>query len=618
MTPALHGIHRPIAAEIAVASQRDVGGPPQGGEAEADGCNAKAGRPERARLHSAHNTRDVRNLTIVLAAALVAACQSPGRQGGEEAPADLLIVNGKVYAGNGVFHEAVAVRANRISEVGRSNDLQRLRGPQTELIDARGRAVVPGFNDSHVHFLSGGLAMRELDLAGVTTLDEVQSRIRNFARERSGERWVRGRGWLYSPFPGGLPTRQQLDAVVSDRPAVMTCYDGHSVWINSKALELAGITKATPDPKNGVIVKDAKTGEPTGVLKEAAVALLGDVLPKPTHDDQRAAIRGAVAEAHKLGVTSVQNAGSSEEEFQLYAEAHKAGDLKVRTYAALGVSPGFTDANADRFDEIWKQHPDDPVLKTGIVKLYADGVIESRTAAMLAPYVGGTSSGALNYSVDDLNRIVAMMDKRGWQIQIHAIGDRAVRATLDAFEKAGAANPAPARGRRHRIEHIETLDPSEIPRFASLGVIASQQPMHVALGDMNSTFSGPWPDNIGSERASRAWNWKSILDAGGRVTFGSDWFVATLDPLQGIWLATTRRVAPSMRDQKLTMNQAIDGYTAWPAYASFEEQRKGTLAPGMLADVVVLSRDIFAQAASTPTEVVVDATIFDGKVVYRR
>ena len=561
----------------------------------------------------------MRSMPIAAAVLTLVSLRPAALQQRETSAADLLIVNGRVYIGDGAFQQAIAIRGTSILDVGSTAGLDRLRGPDTGVIDARGRAVVPGFNDSHVHFLSGGLALQELDLAGIVTLREVQDRIRRFAQARAGRPWVRGRGWLYSPFPGGLPTKEQLDEVVADRPAIMTCYDGHSVWVNSKALQLAGITRDTPDPQNGLIVKDPKTGEPTGVLKEAATALMDRVVPRPTADEKRAAVRAAVAAAHRVGVTSIQNAGSGVDEFDVYAAARSSGDLQVRTYAALSISPGFGDADAGRYDAIRTRHRDDPVFRTGIVKLYADGVIESRTAAMLAPYANAATTGNPNYSAEELNRIVALMDRRGWQIQIHAIGDRAVRMTLDAFERARAANPPPARGRRHRLEHIETIDPADIPRFGRLGVIASQQPMHVVLGDMNSSKpSGPWPDNLGAERASRAWNWKSIRDAGGRITFGSDWFVASLDPLQGIWLVTTRLAPAGMRDQKLPVTLAIDGYTAWPAYASFEDQRKGRLAPGMLADVVVLSRDIFAQPPVKATDVVVDATIFDGKVVYRR
>lgn len=557
-------------------------------------------------------------LLIVVAGVTLLSLRLVAQRGTDAAPADLLILNGKVYSA-GAVHEAIAIRGHTIVGVGRAQDLDRLRGPRTDVIDARGRAVVPAFNDSHVHFLSGGLGLRDVDLAGVATLREAQDKIRLFAQAKPGEPWVRGRGWLYSAFPGGLPTKEQLNEVVPDRPAIMVAYDGHTTWVNSKALQVAGITGATPDPVNGIIVKDPKTGEPTGVLKEAAQSLLNRVVPRPTEDDRRRALRAAVAEANRLGVTSIQNASGSADEFKLYADARAAGDLKVRTYSALSISPGFSEADADRFDAVRTLYGDDPVFRTGIVKIVADGVIESRTAGMLAPYAGVATSGSPNYSAAELNRIIAMMDKRGWQIEVHAIGDRTVRMTLDAFERAIAANPVPPRGRRHRIEHIETIDPADIPRFGSLGVIASQQPMHVVLGDMNALKpSGPWPDNLGTERASRAWNWKSIRDAGGRITFGSDWAVAPLDPLQGIWVVTTRVTPPGMRDQKLPIAQAIDGYTAWPAYASFDEQRKGTLAPGMLADVAVLSRDIFAQPPAKATDAVVDVTIFDGNIVYRR
>jgi hypothetical protein len=537
------------------------------------------------------------------------------------ATADLVITGGKVYSadGTGRFFQAVAIGGGKVLRVGTNQEMEDLRGPSTNVIDAHGRAVVPGFNDSHVHFLGGGLGLSQVDLAGLETLAAVQGKIRAFAAEHGSANWIQGRGWLYSPFPGGLPTRAQLDAVVPDRPAAMTCYDGHSLWINSRALAMAGITKDTPDPKNGVIVKDPKTGEPTGVLKESAQALVRRVLPQPSHDDRRAAIRAAVAEALRFGLTSVQNASGSPEELEIFDEAQRAGDLKVRYYSTLSIQPGFTQAEADRYDQAWRRYGDNPVLKTGAIKIVLDGVIESRTAGMLEPYTNSTSTGTPNYTREDLERIVTMMDARGWQIWIHAIGDRAIRMALDAFERAAAANPAPARGRRHRIEHIEAVAAADIARFGRLGVIASQQPMHVVLGDMNADEpSGPWPNNVGRERATRAWAWNSIRAAGGRLTFGSDWAVAPLAPGEGIWLATTRKVSPGAQDQKLPLTDAIDGYTRGPAYASFEEQRKGTLAPGMLADVAILSTDIFARPPQKPADLVVDMTIANGVVVYRR
>ena len=535
--------------------------------------------------------------------------------------ADLMIVNGRVFTADeqGPTAQAVAVVGNKILRVGTDRELETLKGPATRVIDAHGATVAPGFNDSHVHFLSGGESLGDVDLAGLTTLPQVQNAIRDFATVKPDAAWVKGRGWLYSPFPGGTPTKAQLDAVVSDRPAIMTCYDGHSIWVNSKALAMAGITKDTPNPANGVVVKDPRTGEPTGHLKESATHLVTAIMPKATAEDRRAALRTAVAHAHRFGVTSVQNAGGDPEEMALYDQARRAGELQVRTYLAFSAAAGTTEADLDRMEQVRKQFGDDAALKTGAVKIYADGVIESRTAALLAPYSNSRDAGSPNLSADEMNRLVSMVDKRGWQLWIHAIGDRAVRMSLDAFERAAAANPAPARGRRHRLEHIETVDAADIPRFARLAVIASQQPMHVALGDMNSAHpSGPWPDNIGPERASRAWAWKSIHDVGGRLTFGSDWPVAPLAPGLGLWLAVTRTGPANAVVQAVSMRDAINGYTQWPAYASFEEKRKGTLAPGMLADVVILTDDIQTRPPATAAEVVVDTTIFDGKVVYQK
>jgi predicted amidohydrolase YtcJ len=550
-----------------------------------------------------------------------AACGTPQPQTPPQNTADLIILNGHVYTGadQNLVAQAVAIAGNTILRVGTTDEISGLRGPTTKVIDAHGGTVAPGFNDSHVHFLDGGLALGDVDLAGLTTLADVQGKIQAFAAAKPGARWVVGKGWLYSAFPGGTPTKEQLDSVVSDRPALMNCYDGHSIWVNSKALTLAGITKATPNPPNGIVVKDPKTGEPTGHLKEAAADLVNRIMPQPSDADRRAALRGAIAEAHRYGVTSIQNAGGSLEDLALYEQAKQAGELLVRAYIALSASAATSEADLDRMNAAWKRLGDDPTLKTGAVKIFADGVIESRTAAMLAPYANSQSAGAPNLSPDALTRVVTMIDKRGWQILIHAIGDRAIRMSLDAFEHAASVNAAPARGRRHRLEHIETVDAADIPRFGRLGVIASQQPMHVQLGDMNSTHpSGPWPDNLGPERAARAWAWKSIQDAGGRITFGSDWPVAPLEAGQGIWLASTRTGPSNAVAQRLPMTAVLSAYTRGPAYASFEEQRKGMLAPGMLADIVVLATDLLSQPPTKATDVVVATTIFDGKVVYER
>lgn len=563
-----------------------------------------------------------RSSLVFASALLAAACggAAPSQPAAPANPADLVIVNGKVHVADeaNTVVQAVAVKGNTILKLGTTDEIKALAGAATRVIDAKGATVTPGFTDSHVHFIQGGFALQQVDLAGLTTLDQVQSKIKDFAAKQPAGAWVRGFGWLYQPFPNASPTKAQLDAVVPDRPAVMDCYDGHSIWVNSVVLKMAGITKATKDPKNGVIMRDAK-GEPTGHLKEAAQGLIDGIMPKETMEGRRAALQAAIAEANRFGVTTIHNAGTSFDDMDLYDEAKKAGTLTVRSYIATRAVAGITEADVDKMDQARQRFGDDPLLRTGIVKMFADGVIEAKTAAMLEPYVGSKSAGEPNMTAAEMNRIVAMFDKRGWQIQIHAIGDRAIRMSLDAFEAAAKANPEPARGRRHRLEHIESISAQDIGRFAKLGVIASQQPMHAALGDVNQSVpKGPWPDAIGPERASRAWAWKSILNAGGRVTFGSDWPVATLEAGQGIWLASTRVKADKAEDQRLSIDDTLAGYTRWAAYASFDEKRNGTLQPGMLADIVVLTTDITAAPIPKNTDVVVATTIVDGKVVYEK
>jgi predicted amidohydrolase YtcJ len=561
-----------------------------------------------------------RHACVVLAAfAFVAAGIAGCRRSEPVVPADLVITGGKVYRadGSGGFAEAVAVRGNKILAVGSNEAVGRLITPATRVVDARGGAVLPGFNDSHLHVVSGGLGLEQAELAGAKSVGDLQRAIREFAAAHADRPWVLGRGWTYMALPGGLPTRSQLDEAVPDRPAFMRAYDGHTAWVNSKALTLAGITAATPDPPGGVIVKDAATGQPTGALKEAAQDLVQKVMPSWTKDDRLRAIKAAVATAHRFGVTSVQNAGGSADEMELYDALRKSGDLDLRVYVALGVEPGFTEADADRLGAIRDKYGDDPVLKTGAVKLYIDGVIESYTAVMLAPYANKATNAEPIWKPGEFNHVISLLDSRGWQVWVHAIGDGGVRMTLDAYEKAAAENAMPRRGRRHRIEHVETVDAADIPRFGRLGVIASQQPFH---GTPDSL--GVWIPNIGQERASRGWAYGSIRKTGGRITFGSDWGVVSMDPRIGIHTAVNRTSLDGtpaggwLPEQKLPLAAVIDAYTMGPAVASFEEQRKGSLAPGMLADIVILSTDIFATPPERFLDAMVRLTVFDGRVVF--
>jgi predicted amidohydrolase YtcJ len=539
-------------------------------------------------------------------------------------PVDLIVINGKVYSADGSadLAEAVAVSGNKVVAVGANREIQRLRRAQTVVIDAKGGAVLPGFNDAHAHLISGGLSLDQISLSDATTIDEIKDTIRVWSEAHPEREWITGRGWYYQPFNGAMPTRQMLDALVPDRPAYLIAYDGHTGWANTRALKAAGITRRTKAPANGQIVKDPRTGEPSGALKEAAMFLMSAAAPKPSEEDRLAALRAAIDEAHRYGITSVQDAGGQPGDLDLFDRLRKRKELTLRVYQALGADNTLTETDLEALEQVRSRYADDPLLKTGAIKLIADGVIESHTAAMLEPYANKASTkGDPRFTPQQLDKTVAMLDKRGWQVMTHAIGDAAVRMTLDAYEDAAKANPAPERGRRHRIEHIETIDPADVPRFGKLGVIASMQPVHATPSPIPGDV---WTVSIGDERAARGWMWNSIAKAGGRLAFGSDWPVMTIDPLKGLHVAINRTTADGLPkggwipSERLPIRKAIDAYTRDAAWASFDELRKGKLAKDMLADIVVLTDDIFSGPASRLTTTEVAVTIADGKVVYRR
>jgi hypothetical protein len=561
-------------------------------------------------------------VVAIVAATVIAGLVTGAQRDDRTGPVDLVILNGRVFTGAGLAPaEALAVRGNEILRVGSNREIKALAGAASTIVDAHGGSVLPGFIDGHVHFVSGGLGMDRVNLLDAESLDAIRTKIREFAAANPGRAWVLGRGWYYSPFPGGLPTRQILDDLVPDRPAYMTCYDGHTGWANTAALKLAGITAATPDPPDGVVVKDPKTGEPTGVLKEAAMGLMSKALPQPTREDRMRAIRRASEEASRLGITSIHEAGTGEAALELFEEVRKAGGLNVRVYAALSARDDMTGADADAFDALRVKYAANPRIKVGAIKVMADGVIEAHTAAMLAPYANKPDAGHANYTPQELQRLVTMMDRRGWQVMTHAIGDGAVRMTLDAYEAAAKANPAPASGRRHRVEHAETIDPADFPRFKSQNTIVSYMPFHANPTPAQLTV---WTANIGPDRSSRGWICRTMEQAGARLVFGSDWPVVALDPRLEINMAVTRRTADGLPadgwlpDQAISLDSAIENMTAAGAYASFDETRKGRLAPGMLADIVILSKDVFAQPPSRFLDAAVDVTILDGRIVHRR
>jgi predicted amidohydrolase YtcJ len=454
----------------------------------------------------------------IVAATLIAGLIVGAQRDDNDGPIDVIVHNAKVYtAGDRAsMAEAVAIRGNQILRVGGEREITRLRKPQTTVIDAHGAAVLPGFNDAHVRFIDGGLTLDRVDLFGAETVEEMQARIRSWSDEHADATWVLGTGWSYQPFAGGLPSRQQLDAAVPDRPAQLLSFDGHTAWLNSQALKLAGITRKTPNPPNGVIVKDAR-GEPTGVLKEGAIALVNRVVPKPSAADRAQALRAAIAEAHRNGITSVQNADGDAEEFGVYDEARRDGDLLVRVYSALRTSGAASEQTIADLAAVLKQYPDDPLFKAGAVEIALDGSIDAKTAAMLEPYAGeltaaaSAASGEPWVDADELNRTVRLLDAQGWQVLTQATGDQGVRMALDAYEHAVRSNPLPSRGRRHRVEHVETVDAADISRFGALGVVASMQPYR---GTPSASRIDTWFRNAGTDRASRGWPYGSIAAIG--------------------------------------------------------------------------------------------------------
>ena len=493
------------------------------------------------------------------------------------------------------------------------------------VIDAGGGLVLPGFNDAHVHFLMGARYLQGLELSAETTVDGLLRRIAEFAAGHTDQEWLMGRGWFYGVFPNGMPDRRLLDGVVPDRPMAIEAYDSHTTWVNTAALTRMGITDRTPDPPRGEIQRDA-AGRATGILKEAAMELVDLVIPPRTVAADVESLAAASDLAFRHGLTSVQEAGAGRKQFEIYRTLRASGRPMVRIRLGQKMEPGLSMADWERllvdYEALALPQRADPWISAGIVKAFADGVIETGTAVLLAPYEGldAGQPGALGdplWEPGELEAAVRVADGRGWQVQIHAVGDGAVRTALDAYELAAAHNGP--RERRHRIEHIETVDAADIPRFASLGVVASMQPYHAHPDPVQMEV---YLSKIGHDRLSHGWPWNSIRRAGGRLAFGSDWPIVSFDPFIGLNSAvnrTTRDGRPAggwLPQERLPLQDALAAYTWASAWAAYDDTIKGTLDPGMLADVVVLDRDLFAAAPAEIADASVRLTILGGQVVY--
>ncbi len=542
--------------------------------------------------------------------------------------ADRIFINGKIWTGDDARPnaEALAISGDRIFAVGSTVEIRALARPDTAIVDLKGRLVVPGFQDSHLHF--PGASINSVALDGLETLDAIQGKLAEFAKSHPNLTWITGGGWGYSAFPNQTVDKKYIDAVISDRPVYVSERDGHMGLANSKALEVAGITRDNPDPPNGHIMKDAN-GEPTGELKEAAQDAVYSQMPSPTEEEVYKSLLQHMEEAAADGLTSVQNASWSQEDQPAFVRALAAGVLKLRFRFAPMILPNDGGAPKEHHlktpltvDDLklYKELRDTfqgPLIKFGSIKGVLDGTVDARTAAMFEPYVGG-GTGIPFWEQDDLNRTVALYDKEGFQVLLHAIGDKAINMALNAFEFAAQTNGTT--GRRHRVEHAEVPLLSDLPRFKQLGVIASTQAL----------FANPDPTTLenfavllGPERASHADSFKLYDDAGAVQAFGSDWNVFDFSPLKGIYCAVTRMTPEGTPkggwypDGRITVEAALRHYTRDGAYASFDEGVRGTLTPGKLADLVVLSQDILTIPASEILKTKVLLTVMSGQVTYR-
>jgi predicted amidohydrolase YtcJ len=535
--------------------------------------------------------------------------------------ADLLIVGAPVWTGDPArpWADAVAVWAGRVAAAGSEPEVAAVAGPATRVLRLDGGLVVPGFADAHVHTAAGGLELAQCDLHGVEPAAYAAT-VAAYAAERPGDPWVLGGGWVMDAFGTAGPHASALDAVVADRPVLLESTDGHSAWVNRRALELAGITRATPDPPRGRIERDA-AGEPTGALHEAAMALVAGLAPEPGPAEWEAAIERGQAHLHRLGITAWQDAAVGPEMLAAYRALAEAGRLTGRAVAALRWDPG---EGLAQLEDLVERRTTGVLgrLRAGAVKIFADGVFENRTAAMLAPYLESDGRPSDNTGIGmlgaaELAAAVTALDARGFDVHVHAIGDRAVRETLDAFEAAAAANGR--RDARHQIAHLQFVHPDDRPRFRRLGVVANAQPFWSCLDGYMRELTLPF---LEPERAGWQYPWASLRRAGAILAFGSDWTVSTANPLEEIEVAV-HRVAPDDRDaepflpaERLDLPAALAAFTAGSAYALRLEGQTGSVTPGKLADLAVLDRDPFDPAAGPIGDTRVLATLVEGEPVH--
>lgn len=539
-----------------------------------------------------------------------------------QAQADLIVLNARIYTSNAArsWEEAMAVANGQIVFVGTTNGAKRFRGEKTRTLDLCGKMVLPGLCDSHVHLIDAGIDLTECSLVECKNSKEILDTISKYAKEHPSLPWIRGSGWSLPSFPDGNPTAAQLDAACGDRPAYFDSQDYHSAWVNSRALEIGSITKETRDPKGGHIERDRKTGEPSGTLRESAMELVARHLPARSAGVYSAGLKKGQELANQFGITSIQDALATTEILRAYAEAEKAGLLKLKVRGAQKAEPDKNDEEQiAQMLELRRTFSKNKRVSAGTVKIFADGVIEAHTAALLKPYSDRKKeSGELNFEPARLEALVSRLDKEGFQIHVHAIGDRAVRATLDAFEKARLANGAT--GGRHHIAHLELIDEADLKRFRALDVTATIQPFWAQKDDYIRKLTEPL---IGPERSKKVYTFKGLSDNAAVLAAGSDWPVSSLNPLDAIEVAVTRKAPgaksgkPWLPEERLDLATSLSAYTIGGAYVNHRDRETGSLEVGKAADFIVLDQNLFDIPPDKIHKTKVLLTFLDGEEIYR-
>lgn len=527
--------------------------------------------------------------------------------------ADLILFNGKIFTVDEAnpWAEACAIKDGTFLAVGHSDSMDSYAGKNTEKINLKGRLVLPGFNDAHVHFSDGGFYLLGIELRDARDEQDFAQKVKHYVGTINKGEWITGGNWDHEAWPSQKhPTKELIDSITKDNPVFVQRLDGHIALANSLALKKAGITKDTPNPQGGEIAKDPKTGEPTGILKDAAQSLVYSVIPDNTKDQVKKAIIAAMKHANKFGVTSIQD-NSSAMDYEIYQELLKKNELTVRVnawrpidlyedFAEKGISPS---------------HGND-MLRLGTMKVFVDGSMGAGTALFFEPYSDDPSTSGLPiYPEQELYDLIKKADATGLQIAAHAIGDKANAWILNAFEQAFAENGM--RQARHRIEHSQVVLPADIQRFRDLGIIASIQPSH-CIDDMR------WAEKRIGDRVKHSYLFNSFVKAGVHIAFGTDWAVEPLNPMLGLYAAVTREFPEGgpeggwFPDERISLAQAIEFYTLGAAYAEFQEEVKGSIEPGKLADVVVLNKNLFEISPREILSTKVDLTILGGKIVFKR